>query len=90
MGKGLMAKDVDVDLLTGWFRVDVELVVLLGVWWLSDRLGGDVVDVDLFAGFRGLGASGEQVRVSIKFATHASQTGTVKATGPTNTGRCKR
>ena len=88
MGKGLMAKDVDVDLLTGSFRVDV--VVLLGVWWLSDRLGGDVVDVDLFAGFRGLGASGEQVRVSIKFATHASQTGTVKATGPTNTGRCKR
>jgi len=90
VGKGLMAKDVDVDLLTGSFRVDVELVVLLGVWWLSDRLGGDVVDVDLFAGFRGLGASGEQVRVSIKFATHASQTGTVKATGPTNTGRCKR
>ena len=85
-----MAKDVDVDLLTGSFRVDVELVVLLGVWWLSDRLGGDVVDVDLFAGFRGLVASGEQVRVSIKFATHASQTGTVKATGPTNTGRCKR
>ena len=81
---------MDVDLLTEWFRVDVELVVILGVRWLSDRLGGDVVDVDLFAGFRGLGASGEQVRVSIKFATHASQTGTVKATGPTNTGRCKR
>ncbi len=55
---------------------------------LPDRFGGDVVDVDLFAGFRGSGASGEKVRVSIMFATHASQTGVVKATAPTNADLC--
>ena len=60
----------------------------MGVRRLPDRFGGDVVDVDFVAGFRGSEASEKKVRVSIIFGTHASHNGVVKAAAPTNADLC--
>ena len=58
----MWAEVVDGDLLSGTIRVEVELVVLLGVSYLPDRLWAEVVDGDLFvvSRLRGFGSDSAQ------------------------------